>query len=112
MMVSCFGHYEMTVRGEKPMSGVQGNFRVPSILTAEKFAELDRRYSVLCLHDRGVLLVADEQDGTLLTYHAFKKLYGTLGALFLASDRKRIYMNVFDFERARAERRNRDGARA
>ena len=77
------------------MSGVQGNFRVPSILTAEAFAKFDARFSVLCLHDRGVLLVADEQDGKLLTYHAFKKLYGTLGALFLASDRKRVHARSY-----------------
>lgn len=91
--------------------GVQSNGKPPSILTQAKHDWFDQNFSCQVLSERGVVFIRDEANDVLLTYTQFKKQFGVLGALWLASDRKPVYLTLAAYERARAVRgRCSDGA--
>jgi hypothetical protein len=77
--------------------------KLPTMLTPERIADINRDHAVIYFSDRGVALVKNEADGSLLTYTAFKKRLGVVGALWLLSDQKRMYPSLARYEKECAE---------
>lgn len=87
--------------------GNETNGRLRTILTDDEHHAFDERFAIVFFRDQGIAKVIDEATEQFLTFTRFKNEHGVRGALWLTSDRARVFHTVqaYATDKARREAR-------